>query len=144
LQLAEGSALRALHRELEEREAKAVDPSFVSVGWDMMYLKGRWPLPINSNPGTVTPTATFGDARTQVARAARLAAAATDFALRIAEGSLTPDVFKGVVLDMRQYPRMFSSTRLPVAGGADTWHKAPPERSRHMVVLRGTSFWKVR
>jgi hypothetical protein len=39
---------------------------------------------------------------------------------------------------------MFSSTRLPVAGGADTWHKAPPERSRHMVVLRGTSFWKVR
>lgn len=94
MQLAEGSALRALHRELEEREAKALDPSFVSVGWDMMYLKGRWPLPINSNPGTVTPTATFGDARTQVARAARLAAAATDFALRIADGSLTPDVFK--------------------------------------------------
>ena len=49
---------------------------------------------------------------------------------------------KGVALDMRHYPRMFSATRLP-REGRDVWHKAPPDRSRHIVVLRGQHFWEV-
>lgn len=141
--LAPGSALRSLQAELERREVERRDASFVSAAWESMYLKGRWPLPINSNPGSVTRSTQYPpDVTTQVARAARSVAALTAFAQEVDAGTLAPDVLKGAPLDMRQYPLMFGATRLPRAG-RDVLHKAPAERSGHIVVLRGSDFWVV-
>jgi carnitine O-palmitoyltransferase 2 len=139
-----GSTLHRLQRQLEDVDAAAVDGSYVSTAWDAMYLKGRWPVAINCNPGAVSRASHFGDeATTQVQRAARIVAAAVIFSERVRSGTLNPDVFRGVPLDMRQYPRMFSSTRKPVAAGPDVLHRAAPGHSQHIVILRGACFWEV-
>jgi len=39
-----------LHKELVEKDARNKHTSFISDIWFDMYLKGRYPVPINSNP----------------------------------------------------------------------------------------------
>jgi hypothetical protein len=144
-QLAPGSLLRKLQSQLETEESTAApgSVSYVSGPWDDMYLTGRWPLAINSNPGAVSRSKAFGpDATTQIARAARMVAATVAVAQDVESGQLQPDVMKGVPLDMRQYPKMFSATRIP-RKGRDELVKATASRSRHIVVLRGNTFWEV-
>jgi carnitine O-acetyltransferase len=101
--LDEGSPLRQLQHELVARDAKASDPSYVSAAWDNMYLDGRWPLAINSNPCAVNRVEAFGERRTQLERAARIVTAAVAVSQEVAAGTLRPDRFKGMHLDMRQY-----------------------------------------
>lgn len=147
--LAEGSELRKLQAQLSEADGLKRDASFIAVEWDDMYLKGRWPLPLNSNPGWVSETSVFPEnATTQVQRAARMVAATTKVALKVETGTLSPDLFKGKIpVDMRQYSQMFAATRLP-ARDRDRLHKAPPCPPPHatvpyIAVLRGADFWRV-
>ena len=44
-------------------------------------------------------------------------------------------------LDMSQYHRLFRSTRLPKAGKDELW--TAPERTRHIIVQRGSAFYKL-
>lgn len=142
-QLAAGSKLRKIAESVVSDDKSGRQTSYVSEAWQDMYLEGRWPLAINSNPCSATRTAAFGpDATTQVTRAARVVAATVAFAHEVEAGSLRPDEMKGMPLDMRQYPRMFGATRLPRTG-RDELHKAPAGRSGHIVVLRGDHFWEV-
>ena len=142
----ERSELRALQSQLEATESTRSAPSYVAQAWDDMYLCGRWPLPLNSNPGWASESFTFPPAATtQVQRAARLIAAMTKVALEVEDGTLSPDVFKGVIpVDMNQYARMFSSTRLP-RRGRDELHKAVAAAPMvpYIAVLRGSDFWKM-
>lgn len=145
LELAEGSTLRALHAQLAQKEASRTEPSFIAKAWDSMYLEGRWPVAINSNPGWVSFDFGFSaDAKSQVQRAARLIAASAAFAEQVETGTLTPDVFKGKIpLDMRQYSQMFASSRVP-RRGRDLLHKArAPAEVAHVLVLRRDHFWEV-
>ncbi len=142
-QLKPGSELRALQAKLEAFDAARSSVSFVSDAWEAMYLEGRWPLLINSNPGSVSTCKAFmqGDGATsQVARAARLIASAVAFHTEVEAGTIAPDQFRGVPLDMRQYSRLFSMCRVPRAG-RDELRKS--RGSKHVVVLRGDTFWEV-
>ena len=87
-QLIAGSVMHGLNAELISREVSQI--SFVSAAWDTMYLEGRYPLPINSNPGAIIRTRkVFGpEAITQVARAARIVAANVAVAQHIDAGTL--------------------------------------------------------
>ena len=141
--LAAASVLRKLQEKLEASDSAGVDLSFISAAWEEMYLGLRCSLALNVNPAAVVSTASFGaDATTQVARAARLVAAHVAFGAQVESGTLAPDVMRGTPLDMRQYPKMFSATRLPRLG-RDVHYKAPPGKSTHIVVLRGNTFWRV-
>lgn len=138
-----GSGLRLLHQELTQADESRAEASYIASAWDAMYLEGRWPLPLNSNPAFVVEESMFDPSvTTQVQRAARIIAATAHFATRVEARTLTPDAFKGVPTDMMQYERMFASTRRPLRG-RDVLEKAAPPFVGHIVVLRGSTFWRV-
>ena len=142
--LAPDSSLRELHAQLYASDESRDDLSYVSTAWDEMYLAARCSVALNSNPGAVVRSKTAFDESTtsQIARAARMVVANAAFALRVESGALSPDVMRGVPLDMRQYEGMYGATRLP-REGVDVLHKAPPSNSRHIVVLVRDSIWKL-
>lgn len=139
-------ALSSLQSSLEATESAKSEPSYVAAAWDDMYLCGRWPLPLNSNPGWASESTAFPPTATsQVQRAARLIAAMTKVALEVEGGTLSPDVFKKTIpVDMNQYAKMFASMRIP-RRGRDELHKAAPTSPMvsFIAVLRGADFWKV-
>ena len=136
------SQLHQLQTELCNREASQQEGSYVSAAWEAMYLEGRWPLPISSNPGAVTAASQVfsPDVTTQVQRAARLMAATTSVALEVESAILPPDVIRNVPLDMQQYTRMFNSSRMPRLG-CDELVKS--KTGGHVAVFRGDHIWKV-
>lgn len=138
-----GSDVRALQAKLVEADEAQVDENYVAKVWESMYLEGRWGLALNSNPGIVSFGGAFGpNATTQVQRAARMVSATLAFAIQVESGTLKPDVFKKVPVDMVQYTRMFASTRIP-AKGRDVLRKAASAKVAHIVVLRRDAFWSV-
>ena len=158
-------------------EAARSEPSYVARAWDEMYLSGRWPLALNSNPGTVLYERIFADdlagETAQVPRAARMVAAAVAFAEQVEAGTLAPDVFKGVPVDMRQCVQQGFAPRIACVSAPCTFllprTHAPPRPlryprmfsstrlprhgsdvlhkatppARHIVVLRREHFWAV-
>ena len=141
--LADGSDLRALQCKLEARAA-TVD-NYVADDWNAMYMEGRWPLLINSNPGVTHDVPFVWDAVPTtdhvVERGAWMVAGSLGFAEKVEGGTLEPNVFKGMPLDMAPYRRMFRSTRIPHPA-CDDFLKGGPE-VEHVVVLRGAGFWRV-
>ncbi len=95
--------------------------------WDDWYLADDTPIPINVNPGVV-----ISGSGGQVARAARLVVEAASFKSLVDRGELAPDMDGDRPRCMFEYPRILSSTRVPVAGRdrLDTYRD-----SRHIVVL---------
>jgi hypothetical protein len=129
----------SLHAELTERNRQAtltndMATSYIRPFWNDMYLQGRYPLPINSNPYLIFP---HDKARTtQEARAAHVVCGFAQFWLAKQEHRLPPDVHGC----MDEYDRLFCATRLPQSG-RDCWKSTP--NSTHICVLHGANIYKV-
>ena len=104
--------------------------------WDDWYLCDDTPLPINVSPGFAFPPAN----RPQVARAARLLAAAVRFKKLVDEEQLEPDLANGAPRCMHEYSRVLASTRIP--GAAKDRLEHYPD-SRHVVVVRNNGFFSL-
>ena len=88
--------------------------SYVRPFWNDMYLRGRYPLPINSNPAIEIAPPLDLSARpklTQQNSAAELTARFAQFWLAMREHRLPPDVQQGVPFCMDEYCRLFEASR---------------------------------
>ncbi|XP_041485899.1 choline O-acetyltransferase-like [Lytechinus variegatus] len=100
---------------LEIRESKT---NWTYDYWlDDMYLKVRYALPINSNPGMVFPKQHFKDEGQRLRFAAKLISGILDYKVVIDARALPVDRARhnkpGQPLCMEQYYRLFSSYRVP-------------------------------
>ena len=134
---------KTLHAELNERNQHSLltkeSTSYVRPFWNDMYLKGRYPLPINSNPYLIFPKDPLHT--TQESRAAFVACGFAQFWLAKHQNRLPPDVNNnGTPNCMDEYARLFSSARIPHLN-RDTWKETP--EAKHIVVLHGPNIYKV-
>jgi carnitine O-acetyltransferase len=104
--------------------------------WDDWYLCDDAPLVVNVSPAFVLA----GTNRSQVARAARLLAAALSFKDLVDRAELEPDRANGAPLCMREYSRLLSTTRIP-GETRDSLERHP--ESRHVVVVRDNRFFSL-
>jgi carnitine O-acetyltransferase len=102
--------------------------------WDDWYLCDDTPLVVNVSPGF----ALTGGGRPQIERAAALLAAAVGLKGLIDSEQLEPDFEGGAPRCMREYARLFSSTRVP---GATRDLPARYPDSRDVVVVHGERFF---
>ena len=102
--------------------------------WDDWYLYDDTPLVVNVSPGF----ALSGDGRSQVERAARLLGAALRVKALVDDEELEPDLDGAGPRCMREYARLFSSTRIPGASRDEL--RTYPD-SRHVVVQHTDRFF---
>ncbi|KJE90270.1 carnitine palmitoyltransferase 2 [Capsaspora owczarzaki ATCC 30864] len=115
--------------------------SFVESFWDDMYLEGRWPLPINSNPFFLfKPDLRLGARTNGLARATSLTMATLRFIRKMRTAGLEPDMNGDTPYDMSQYDKLFNTTRIPVKD-RDTLATYPT--SRHIVVMTRGSIYSI-
>lgn len=139
-----GGEGQALQEELLRRDSESEGTSYIAPFWNDMYMRGRWPVSVHSNPGGKCTTRQFEavGAETQLERTAVWIRASLAFLRRANDGSLEPDVFRRTPLDMRAYCKMYGSTRIPLAekdehvqvanfGGVDCGYGGV----RHVVVM---------
>jgi carnitine O-acetyltransferase len=129
----EGELLQ--RRLLGRRETPGVD-NWLDPFWDDWYLCDDTPLVVNVSPGFVLAVAN----RPQVARAARLLAAALSFKELVDTEWLEPDRANGEPLCMREYSRLLSASRIP-GSERDRVERHPD--SRHVVVVRRNRFFSL-
>lgn len=140
--LAPGSPARVLHAALERYDAEPGVHSWLDTFWSYRYLGRRDRIALNANFfflfRDAPPTVGVGDP--QVARAAKLVAAAVDVKLRLDDERVPPAFQRGAPLSMEQYKVLFSTTRIP--GAEQDTVRAPycaqrpgPSRARHIVVF---------
>jgi len=118
-------------------------PNYVTDWWETyVYLRGRTPIVINSNYyilDSKLPSLTDK----QVARAAYVIHEYLTFKELIDTEKLAPMVIRGTVpMCMRQYERMFSTTRIP-GKEIDTLRTYDFSESRHVAVLRKGQWYVV-
>jgi hypothetical protein len=121
-----------LQEKLIARDADSPLTSYVKPFWDHMYLGGRYPVPINSNPGLLLSD--DPGKRTQAGRAASLTYYSLKWLQGYRDGSLRPDFNKQTRLCMGEYSLLFSLSRIP-AIAKDFYSQSPD--SRHIVIIRG-------
>jgi carnitine O-acetyltransferase len=102
--------------------------------WDDWYLRDDTPLVVNVSPGF----ALSSDGRPQVERAARLLGAALRVKALVDDEELEPDLDGAAPRCMREYARLFSSTRIP--GVSRDELRTYPD-SRHVVVQHANRFF---
>eukprot|EP00948_MAST-09A_sp_MAST-9A-sp1_P002896 g2896.t1 len=104
--------------------------SWIASFWNDMYLNGRWPLFLNSNPGGLAINSQFqwlydlgqrtGQRPSTISSAVASIwiLAVCEFISKIKTQTLKPDLIgkKKIPLDMSSYFRMFQSTRIPKKG----------------------------
>ncbi len=123
-----GGVGETLQRRLVHWSETSAPENWLEPFWDDWYLCDDTPLVVNVSPGFAL---TGGD-RPQVARAARLLAAALELKELIATERLEPDLDDVAPRCMREYSRLFASTRIPGAR-RDVLKQYPG--SRHVVVM---------
>jgi len=126
-----------LHKELKEL-ASQTPTSWLEGFWDSMYLEGRWPITIHSNP-------CFGfrpdHARSsQTSRGAALTRGVVAFHIKIMTGKKEPDMERDVPLCMTQYGKLLCATRIPQANRDSLVNLAT---SSHIIVISRNQFYKV-
>ena len=128
-----------LQAELKERDRQDETTSYIKPFWDDMYLGGRYPIPINSNPGCgLSPDpACEGD---QARRSASLVCASAQWYQAFKRGQITPDGH-GTARPrcMAEYSVLFGTSRIPHLGR----DRLRTYDSRHAVVLRGGDFYSL-
>ena len=92
-----------LQAELEARDAAAPATSYVKPFWDAMYLRGRYPVPINSNPFVAWEP--DPNQRTQLGRATSLVFAMLKWRQGMLAGQIEPDLGRNGPLCMSEYAR---------------------------------------
>jgi len=123
------------------RFCNATSRNYIADWWEKyVYLRGRSPIPINSNyyvmDGAGSPPTEL-----QTARAANLVHGVMQFHRLLARDQLPPTLIRGLVpLCMDQYRRLFSTNRVP---GRDCDHIKHwgSRRSKHIVVWCGGYFF---
>eukprot|EP00002_Diphylleia_rotans_P013060 TRINITY_DN2541_c0_g1_i1.p1 TRINITY_DN2541_c0_g1~~TRINITY_DN2541_c0_g1_i1.p1 ORF type:complete len:615 (-),score=144.41 TRINITY_DN2541_c0_g1_i1:316-2160(-) len=104
----EGPILQA---KLEAYDRSRPQSSYIAEFWDEMYLTGRYPVLINSNPYIIlNPSAKHNN---QVSRAANLIKSTCKFVEAYRNRSMLPDLAKTTPMDMYQYSLMFGTSRIP-------------------------------
>jgi hypothetical protein len=135
---------RSLHAELKERNRMStlqqLNTSWCRPFWDKMYLSGRYPVPINSNPFFhLKPDPVHGTS--QAKRAASLVCAYAQLYCAISDGRVSPDTRgRNTPLCMDEYSRLFACSRIPKSG-EDSWRCSPG--SRHITILRGNGIYSM-
>lgn len=104
-----------------------------------MYLKGRDPLVVNSNPFFVLEEDPTPSRNSQIERATSLIISCLKFHQAVLTGTLEEDNQRGAPLCMAQYSMLFHATRVPDMK-CDTVERYPD--ARHIVVMcRGQLYW---
>lgn len=124
-----------LQKMLIDYDSSVPDRSYVATFWDDMYLTGRYPPIIHSNPYLLlhnddkiandTPTS-------QLTRVTQILLATAKFVGDTRLQHLKPDLVKGSPLDATQYSQLFG-TRIP---RPDRDEMFIDNNSRHVLVLR--------
>eukprot|EP00126_Sphaerothecum_destruens_P014106 Sdes_comp24229_c0_seq1m22232 len=83
-----------LHQQLLEFDSKNKDTSYLSEVWFDMYLKGREPLPINSNPFMAWRLEENPQKNEQSVKATSLVVSSLKFYHSLRDGILSPDWFE--------------------------------------------------
>jgi hypothetical protein len=129
----EGAALQS---ELCRIDSESPATSYVKGFWDDMYLGGRYPVPINSNPGLLIRD--DASKLTQASRAASLVFYSLKWIQGERRGLIKPDFQGSNAQCMQEYASLFSLTRIPQPGRD---RHAKFDDSRHIVVIRGQQFF---
>ena len=132
---------RALQAQLAAENARNPGTSFIKAHWDAMYLCGRYPVPINSNPFVHWHPHPDPSQRSQVTRAAALVHRMLKWRQGMQQGTIEPDGAPERRLCMSEYSLLFGTTRIPVSNGRD-YHLTVPD-SCHIVVLLGQTFHRI-
>jgi carnitine O-acetyltransferase len=123
-----GGAGERLQARLLEWSRSSAPDNWLEPFWDDWYLCDDTPLVVNVSPGF----ALAGGGSSQIERAARLLAAALRVKALVDAEELEPDSEGSAFRCMREYGRLFSSTRIPRAS-RDELINYPD--GRHVVVL---------
>lgn len=125
--------------------------SFIEGFWDTMYLEIRDPIVLNVNPAFILSNNLNIDIKSiskqlgtsiKVAKAALLIHGAAHYINLIKTGNLEPYVEKNVPLDMSQYPKLFSSTRIP-GYSRDVFKNVIHLNVKHIIVMRNNRIYVV-
>lgn len=139
-----------LQRQLLELDSLTTT-SYVEGFWDTMYLEIRDPIVTNVNPGFILASNPHADqspeklasllgTSPQIAKTAQLLEASAKFVKLVKTETLPTDMEKTTPLDMSQYPKLFSSTRIP-GYARDSFRHLPEKNARHVLVIcRGNYF----
>jgi hypothetical protein len=84
--------------------------------WEGWYLSSRDPLPVHSNPFYLFASDALPGGACPFRLAARLALSAAAFCTEIDRGTLEPDTFRGAPLCMKEYERLFRTSRIALPG----------------------------
>jgi hypothetical protein len=130
-----------LDAELRRRNSASPGTSFVKPFWDRMYLGGRYPVPINSNPFIAFEPDKDPAKMNQGARAASLVFHMCKFLQGVRDGTVSADmVGPDTPGCMDEYSRLFSTTRIP-RRGTDELRSFP--ESSHIVIFRDTQIYSL-
>lgn len=110
--------------------------------WEGWYLSSRDPLPVHSNPFYLFASDTLPGESCPFRLAARLALSAAAFCTEIDRGTLEPDTFRGAPLCMKEYERLFRTSRraLPGTDRQATGTKSGPSGRSALVLSGGVPF----
>eukprot|EP00293_Proteomonas_sulcata_P010653 CAMPEP_0184299254 /NCGR_PEP_ID=MMETSP1049-20130417/9893_1 /TAXON_ID=77928 /ORGANISM="Proteomonas sulcata, Strain CCMP704" /LENGTH=657 /DNA_ID=CAMNT_0026609627 /DNA_START=128 /DNA_END=2101 /DNA_ORIENTATION=+ len=117
--------------------------NYVSDWWEKyVYLRSRSPILINSNYYGLG-YASHIPTKKQTARAARLVHNYMLFKKELESEKLKPTTIRGLVpICMRQYERLFSTTRIP-GRDSDVLRHIDPSDSIHVAVLYKGTWWRL-
>ncbi|KAA8913262.1 Choline/Carnitine o-acyltransferase-domain-containing protein [Sphaerosporella brunnea] len=127
--------------ELQERLKKyaGTKSSYIEQFWYDSYLNYDNPVVLNLNPFFLLEDDPTPSRRNQVTRAASLTISSLSFVRALRREELPPDKIRGTPLCMYQYPRIFSSARIPTENGCVM--QSDPT-ARHIVVMcRSQMYW---
>ena len=161
-----------LHKALIARDEADPDTCFYGDWWNEMYLSDRQPIPINYNPQLTFNKDPVASRNTQLARATNFIVSSVRFCRTLDHGHLEPEIFHtkpdvaksgwyaplmsmlpesvafygsyfcgAYPLDIRQFKNLFRSTRIPREVMDEL--SVPDTESKHVIVQRGSSFYKV-
>ncbi|KAL7275183.1 carnitine O-acetyltransferase yat1 [Rhizina undulata] len=126
--------------ELQERLKKYASSksSYIEQFWYDSYLNYDNPVVLNLNPFFLLEDDPTPARNNQVTRAASLVVSALSFVRALRREELPADKFRGVPLCMYQYPRIFSTARIPTENGCVM--QSDPT-ARHVVVMCHSQFY---
>ncbi|CUS11540.1 unnamed protein product [Tuber aestivum] len=126
--------------ELQERLKKYASSksSYIEQFWYDSYLNYDNPVVLNLNPFFLLEDDPTPARNNQVTRAASLVVSSLSFVRALRKEELPPDEFRGTPLCMYQYPRIFSTARIPTENGCVM--QSDPD-ARHVVVMCHSQFY---
>eukprot|EP00039_Didymoeca_costata_P009244 m.122053 g.122053 ORF g.122053 m.122053 type:complete len:658 (-) comp14415_c0_seq3:2294-4267(-) len=128
---------------IQERRDLGDATSYVRPFWDFMYLGGRYPVPINSNPVFIVNDLPDKATHGQAGAASALSFAMIQWFLGMKQNKIEPDYVdakKTTASCMEEYSFLFGETRVPRYRGDEI---TVDNSSKHIAVLKGSSVYSV-